>query len=118
MVMRMTCPVIATALVLGLAGFASADNILTINGPNGAELPSPPGLAAGAYTFDEGVEYLAQTWTQSSAYDHVDISAAIANTLGDSSIVTAYLTNFATVFDSVDVSDPTSGDALVPLFSG
>jgi len=110
----MACPVVATVLALGLAGFASGANILTIDGPD-----------IGPYDISQVSEYLAQEWTQFSPYDNVAISAAILDAVDDTSTVTAYVTNAigpsagpANVIASVSLSPPNSGDALVPLFSG
>ena len=117
--MRSKHLVAATLLAFGLSGVASAGNILTIDGPDGdAE------NGYGGYNISSGLEYLAQSWTQTSEYDNVSISAAFANFLGDAgNSVTAYLTSSigpstTSAIATTTVSEPASGDAMVSLFSG
>jgi hypothetical protein len=111
--------VAATLLAFGLAGFAAAGNILSINGSD-----QDAQNEVGGYNISAGLEYLAQSWTQTGMYENVSVSAAFHNYLGDSSDVTAYLMNAigpsTTVANQIAltiVSDPTSGNAMVLLFS-
>ncbi len=112
-----------TALVIfGMAGFARASNIITIDGSDGTELLGP---GSTGYDISAGDEYLAQEWTQASAYTNVSISVAVGTDDGSTGTGEAFLMNeigpAATGINELaegSFTIPAGGDSLELLFSG
>lgn len=103
----------AIAAVLGAASLspASAQNIVTVTGPSNAF----------DGTYGPGNQEVATSWTQTSSYSNVLITALLTDT-GSADTGTAYLTTSlgtgANIIDSAPFVFPDDGTVNTTLFSG